>query len=67
MKRAAEGIFEKGGFIRKIENLGARDLPYKISRHGLVHKQGHAVLFQFDVSLSFYDPVVRVHILCYDF
>lgn len=53
MRRAAEGIFERGGFIRKIENLGARDLPYKMSRHGLVHKHGHAVLYQFDVSFHF--------------
>lgn len=54
MKRAAEGIFERGGFIRKIENLGARALPYKMSRHGLVHKHGHAVLYQFDVRVK--DP-----------
>lgn len=52
MKRASEGIFERGGFIRKIENLGPRALPYKISKHGQVHREGHAMLLFFDVSFS---------------
>lgn len=59
MKRTAEGIFERGGFIRKIENLGSRALPYKISKHGQVHKQGHAMLMHFDVSFHQFSLTVR--------
>lgn len=39
LKRAANYIFEQGGFIRKLENLGSRPTPYKISSHGFVHKE----------------------------
>lgn len=39
LKRTAQEIFNRGGFIRKIENLGvSRDTPYKISAHGQVHR-----------------------------
>uniref|UniRef100_A0A6M2DKT6 Small ribosomal subunit protein bS6m n=1 Tax=Xenopsylla cheopis TaxID=163159 RepID=A0A6M2DKT6_XENCH len=48
LKRTAESIFEKGGIIRKIDNLGARDLPYKISANGQVHRQGNYFLMTFD-------------------
>ncbi len=50
MKRTTEAIFEKGGFIRKLENLGTRELPFKISEHGLVHKIGSSFVIKFDVK-----------------
>jgi small subunit ribosomal protein S6 len=50
LKRTAEAIFERGGFIRKIENLGSRSLPFKVSEHGLVHKAGNSFVLKFDVS-----------------
>lgn len=50
LKRTAESIFQKGGFLRKIENLGSRNLPFKVSEHGLVHKIGSAFVLKFDVS-----------------
>lgn len=39
LKRIAGNIFEKGGVIRKLENLGTRDMPYKTSVHGVVYRQ----------------------------
>ncbi|KRF84048.1 small ribosomal subunit protein bS6m isoform X2 [Drosophila virilis] len=30
IKRTAEAIFDKGGIIRKFENLGTRALPFKV-------------------------------------
>lgn len=48
LKRTAESIFDKGGVIRKIENLGARDLPFKMSEHGQVYRQGNYFLMTFD-------------------
>lgn len=29
--------------------MGERELPYRISSKGLVHKQGHFITFEFDV------------------
>lgn len=50
MKRTAESILEKGGILRKIENLGTKETPYKISSHGLVHRTGSYFLMNFDVA-----------------
>lgn len=50
LKRTAEAIFQRGGFIRKIDNLGPRELPFKISEHGLVHRTGTSFIVKFDVS-----------------
>lgn len=50
LKRTAETIFDKGGIIRKLENLGTRPLPYKMSEHGLVHRTGSYFMLHFDCS-----------------
>ena len=52
LKRVANSIFETGGFIRKIENLGEKELPCKASSHGKVHKHASHFLFYFDVPPS---------------
>ncbi|CAH0546027.1 unnamed protein product [Brassicogethes aeneus] len=52
LKRAAEAIFEKGGIIRKLENLGTRDMPYKTSVHGAVHKKASYFLYEFNAPPS---------------
>ncbi|CAG9770604.1 unnamed protein product [Ceutorhynchus assimilis] len=52
LQRTADQIFGKGGFIRKIENLGTRDMPYKTSSHGMVHKQASYFLYEFNVPPS---------------
>ncbi|XP_055608442.1 probable 28S ribosomal protein S6, mitochondrial [Uranotaenia lowii] len=48
LKRTADAIFDKGGIIRKLDNLGTRPLPSKISNHGLVHRAGSYFVFKFD-------------------
>jgi len=50
LKRTATQIFDKGGFVRKVENLGPRNLPYKISEHGVVNKTGSLFIMKFDVA-----------------
>lgn len=50
LKRTAETILDKGGIIRKLENVGTRPLPYKISEHGLVHRTGSYFLMHFDCA-----------------
>lgn len=52
LKRTAETILNKGGIIRKLENLGTRALPYKMSEHGLVHRTGSYFLMHFDCSTN---------------
>ncbi|XP_031832577.1 mitochondrial ribosomal protein S6 isoform X2 [Nomia melanderi] len=52
LKRVANSIFKTGGFIRKIENWGEKNLPYKISNHGTVFKQAGYFWFCFDVPPS---------------
>jgi small subunit ribosomal protein S6 len=34
LKRTALSIFDKGGIIRKIDNLGKQPLPYKVKALG---------------------------------
>ncbi|XP_037933647.1 probable 28S ribosomal protein S6, mitochondrial [Teleopsis dalmanni] len=41
IKRTAVCILDNGGILRKLENLGTRALPYKISKHNLVHREGN--------------------------
>jgi small subunit ribosomal protein S6 len=53
LRRTADVIFDRGGFIRKIENLGPRTLPYKVSIHGLVNREGHAFVYKFDIPPPF--------------
>lgn len=52
LKRTAETIFNKGGIIRKLENLGTRPLPHKMSQHGLPHRTGSYFLMQFDCATN---------------
>ncbi|XP_062561252.1 small ribosomal subunit protein bS6m [Armigeres subalbatus] len=48
LKRTADAIFDKGGIIRKLDNLGTRPLPFKTSVHGLVHRTGSYFVVKFD-------------------
>ncbi|XP_056642520.1 probable 28S ribosomal protein S6, mitochondrial [Diorhabda sublineata] len=49
LKRTANTIFDKGGIIRKLENLGTRDMPYKTSVHGVVYKKASYFLIECNV------------------
>lgn len=50
LKRTAESIWEREGIIRQLQNLGARALPYKISVHDMVHREGTHFLIKFDMA-----------------
>ncbi|XP_030565405.1 probable 28S ribosomal protein S6, mitochondrial [Drosophila novamexicana] len=50
IKRTAEAIFDKGGIIRKFENLGTRALPFKVSEHGVVHREATHFTITFDTA-----------------
>ncbi|KAF2884617.1 hypothetical protein ILUMI_21553 [Ignelater luminosus] len=52
LKRTAESIYNKGGIIRKIENLGTKDMPYKTSVHGVVYNKASYYLMEFNVPPS---------------
>lgn len=49
LKRTADSIYGKGGVIRKLENLGFKDMPYKISKDKLPYRQAHYFIYTFDV------------------
>ncbi|XP_059479956.1 small ribosomal subunit protein bS6m [Neocloeon triangulifer] len=58
MKRAAQEIFNRGGFIRKMENLGiSKETPYKISSHGQVHRTASYFAVKFDIPPSTLDDL----------
>ncbi|CAG9821825.1 unnamed protein product [Phaedon cochleariae] len=58
LKRTANMIFEKGGIIRKLENLGTRDMPYKTSVHGVVYNKASYFLYEFNVPPTSIDQLL---------
>ncbi|CAB0043119.1 unnamed protein product [Trichogramma brassicae] len=48
LKRAAESIFDKGGFIRQIDNLGLKPLPYRMSANSRIHHEANHFVLHFD-------------------
>merc|ERR1712212_1199547 len=50
VKRVAESILDQGGYVRQIQSLGTRNLPYKMKSHGRVHNKGSYFLLHFDAS-----------------
>ncbi|XP_045110098.1 probable 28S ribosomal protein S6, mitochondrial [Portunus trituberculatus] len=55
VKRVAESILDEGGFVSKIESLGARELPYRMRAHGQLHSKGSYFL------LDFVAPPVKIY------
>ncbi|XP_044766750.1 probable 28S ribosomal protein S6, mitochondrial [Coccinella septempunctata] len=49
LKRTANAIYDKGGILRKLENLGTRDTPHKISAHGMVHRKASCFVYEINV------------------
>ncbi|XP_066595364.1 small ribosomal subunit protein bS6m [Prorops nasuta] len=47
LKRATKHIFDQGGFLRKIENLGNKQLPSKASVHGHVYRNASYFILYF--------------------
>ncbi|XP_008213719.1 probable 28S ribosomal protein S6, mitochondrial [Nasonia vitripennis] len=52
LKRTAESIFKKGGFIRKIDNLGKLATPYRMSANNETHKEANYFIIHFDLPPS---------------
>ncbi|XP_041973440.1 probable 28S ribosomal protein S6, mitochondrial [Aricia agestis] len=50
LTRVSHAIFDRGGIIRNIENLGFRNMPYKTSSHGLVHREANYFIFKIDTA-----------------
>lgn len=50
LKRVATAVFNRGGIIRNIENLGFRPMPYKTSAHGLVHREANYFVIKIDTA-----------------
>lgn len=57
LKRTAETIYETGGVIRKLDNLGKQSIPYKISAHNLVHKDAFYFIYKFDAPPEKLDDI----------
>ncbi|XP_014289458.1 small ribosomal subunit protein bS6m [Halyomorpha halys] len=57
LKRTANSIFDCGGFIRSIENLGRRPMPFKTSIHGVVHREANYFILLFDAPPSKLDAL----------
>ncbi|XP_014219509.1 probable 28S ribosomal protein S6, mitochondrial [Copidosoma floridanum] len=47
LKRTAEGIFQTGGFIKKIDNLGKQPTPWKMMDNQIAHREAHYFIFHF--------------------
>lgn len=52
LKQTATKIFESGGFIRRIDNLGTVDTPWRIRSHDIMYKQASYFIFEFDAPSS---------------
>lgn len=52
IKKATETILQRGGVLRSIENLGQRELPYRMFNHGQKHSHGNYVIAHFDSSIE---------------
>ena len=52
VRRIANSIFEQDGVIRKIENLGEQELPYRMKAHAEWHTHGRYMLFDFHLKTS---------------
>ncbi|XP_034951527.1 probable 28S ribosomal protein S6, mitochondrial [Chelonus insularis] len=48
LKRITNVIFDKGGFLRKIDNLGEQQLPNKMSVHNKIHRHARYIILHVD-------------------
>ena len=46
LRRTALSIMEKGGVVRKMENLGEQELPYRMRAHAEWHTHGRYEFLQ---------------------
>ncbi|KAJ7320549.1 hypothetical protein JRQ81_020060 [Phrynocephalus forsythii] len=48
LKRTVEALMEKGAVVRNLENLGQRQLPYRMYKHDEHHYRGGYFLVDFE-------------------
>ncbi|XP_070569110.1 small ribosomal subunit protein bS6m-like [Ptychodera flava] len=48
MRRVGEAIIERGGLIRAIENLGEKNLPFKMISHSQGYRSGRYIIMEFE-------------------
>ncbi|KAJ3081795.1 hypothetical protein HK102_002124, partial [Quaeritorhiza haematococci] len=64
MKTAGLHILDRGGVVRKFENIGSRQLPYRMRRHQEIFDHGHYWSMLFDASPSTMQSLLKT--LSYD-
>ncbi|XP_075226552.1 mitochondrial ribosomal protein S6 [Lycorma delicatula] len=47
LKRVAGNIFDKGGIIRRIDNIGQKPMPYKISKSSVPYREACYFIMEF--------------------
>lgn len=52
LRRTVKTLMERGAVVRGLENLGERQLPYKISKHNQRHTRGGYFLIDFHAAPS---------------
>ncbi|XP_046849056.1 28S ribosomal protein S6, mitochondrial-like [Xenia sp. Carnegie-2017] len=52
LRRVAVLVMEKGGVVRKMENLGQQELPYRMKAHNEWHTHGRYFVFDMDLGPS---------------
>ncbi|XP_068698633.1 small ribosomal subunit protein bS6m-like [Montipora foliosa] len=50
LRRTALSIMDRGGVVRKMENLGEQELPHRMRAHTEWHSHGRYFLFHFDLG-----------------
>lgn len=57
IKRNANLIFDRGGFIRQMDYLGHNKIPYKMSKNRAPFREAEHMVFKFDVSAQLKDDL----------
>lgn len=57
LMRAGEGILQRGGIIRHLENLGTKELPFRMRAHNQSHMKGSYFIFHFESSPTIIDDL----------
>ncbi|XP_004556135.1 small ribosomal subunit protein bS6m [Maylandia zebra] len=52
LRRTVETLMERGALVRDLENLGERQLPYRMTKHNQRHSRGTYFLVDFYAAPS---------------
>lgn len=50
LKRICHAVFDRGGIIRNLDNMGFRPTPFKTTAHGLVHREANYFVMKIDTA-----------------